>query len=454
MNYNILDYGALPDGVSDNAASIQKAVEAAHEAGGGRVIIPPGRFLSGTICLKSGIELYLEAGAVLISSLNPADILDFAALFEDDNRDTGWEGGCFLFACHAKDITISGGGTIYGQGDNVFFDDNTDDGFHECPLNVVSFRPRLTFFEDVENLTIRDITIRDAAFWTLHMAGCKRVRVTGVRILNDIRGANNDGIDPDCCKDVLIDHCIVETGDDAIVVKATKPMAERYGACENIIINDCILHSHDSALKIGTETHGDIRNLVMGNCVVKDCSRGIGIWARDGAVIEQIYIHHITGSVRKYADSHRTEGPSMWWGNGEPVFVNAAYRNRSLQEKKKSPGRIQNITFDHIYMKAESCAFFAGEEEAHLFDIRLEDFKITFCKQGTQEYGWFDEQPSVRNVYPHQIPAVYARCVDGLSLRGIAEFFEPYSLQENGRIETERCSRVESEVEMRSVSLP
>lgn len=116
---------------------------------------------------------------------------------------------------------------------------------------------------------------------------------------------NNDGIDPDCCRDVIVRDCIVETGDDAIVVKATKPMSEKYGSCENILISNCILHSHDSALKIGTETHGDIRNIILSDCIAKDCSRGIGIWVRDGATIEDVHVHHLIGNVLKYADAVR-----------------------------------------------------------------------------------------------------------------------------------------------------
>lgn len=448
MEYNVLDFGAVADGVTNNAAAIQRAIDEATIRGG-KVIIPSGRFLSGTLTLKSNVELYLETGAVLISSLNPADILDFAKLFSDDNRETGWDGGCFLFACHEENITIAGNGTIYGQGDKVFFDDDTDGGYHESPLNVVAFRPRLTFFEDVENLTIRDVTIRDAAFWTLHMAGCRHVMVNGVRILNDVRGANNDGIDPDSCKDVIISNCYIEGGDDAIVVKSTKPMAERYGGCENIIITNCILHSHDSALKVGTETWGDIRNLVMGDCVVKDCSRGIGIWVRDGATIEDIHVHHITGAVRKYADAMRPEGPSRWWGNGEPVFINATYRNQKYVNEGHYPGKIRNITFDHIYLKAECSAFFAGEENTRIENVRMEDFCITMCKQGTQDSGFFDEQPSLRDVYPHKIPGIYARSVDGLYLKGEVRFVEPYCLEKNGLIDTEDCSKILIELNRR-----
>lgn len=442
--YNILDYGAVPDGVTNNAQAIQRAIDAASEMGG-RVVVPAGRFLSGTLVLKSNIDLHLEAGATLISSLREEDIMDFAKLFEDDNRDTGWDGGCFLFACHGENITISGEGTIYGQGDRVFFDDNADQGAHECPLNVTAFRPRTTFLEDITNLTIKDITIQDAAFWTLHMAGCRHVRVKDIRILNDVRGANNDGIDPDSCQDVIISGCIVRTGDDAIVVKATKPMAEKYGACENIVITGCVLYSHDSGLKIGTETHGDIRNIVFGDCVIRDCSRGVGIWVRDGATVEDIHIHHVTGSVRKYADGVRESGPTRWWGNGEPVFVDAAYRSAS----KRYPGKIRNITADHICMKAESSIFLAGEPEARIENITLSELDITMCRQGTQEPGYFDEQPSVRDVYPHRIPAVYARCADGVRVSGRVRFEEPYSEEANGLYESEDCTEEETDLKTR-----
>lgn len=436
--YNILDFGAVADGVTNNARAIQKTIDEASK-NGGRVIIPAGEFLSGTIVLKSNIDFHLEKGAILISSLREEDILDFAKLFDDDNACTGWDGGCFLFACHERNITISGEGVIYGQGDKVFVDDNADHGAHECPLQVTAFRPRTTFLEDVENLTVKDITFQDAAFWTLHMAGCRHVLVKDIKILNDVRGANNDGIDPDTCQDVMISGCLVKTGDDAIVLKTTKPMAEKYGSCENIVISNCILYSHDSGLKIGTETHGDIRNVILSDCVIKDCSRGVGIWVRDGATIEDVHIHHVTGNVLKYADGIRENGPTMWWGNGEPIFIDATYRN----QEHRYPGKIRDITFDHIYMKAESSIFIAGEEDARVENIALSDLHITMCSQGTQESGWFDEQPSERNVYPHKISAAYARCVDGIEISGKVRFQKPYCVEKNGLFELEECTREE-----------
>ena len=174
------------------------------------------------------------------------------------------------------------------------------------------------------------------------MAGCQNVIVDGIRIFNNDRGPNNDGIDPDGCRNVIIRNCIIESGDDSIVLKATRPVWEKYGNCENIVITNCILHSRDSALKIGTETWGDIRNVIFGDCVVRDCSRAVGIWVRDGGTIEDIQIHHITGNTKRYADGvNRTFAP-RWWGKGEPIFLSAGYR----KGEKKYPGKIRRITFD------------------------------------------------------------------------------------------------------------
>ena len=445
QTYNILDYGAIADGVTNCAPAIQKAVDEATSNGGGRVLIPAGRFLSGTVLLKSNVELHLALGAVLLSSLNEADIQPFPAGEEDDNKDTGWDGGFFLGARNACNVTISGLGVIDGQGDKVFFDNNEDNDFHECPKTCAVFRPRMMLFEAVTNFVVKDVTLKDAAFWTLHMAGCRHVRIQNIMILNDDRGANNDGIDPDCCQDVVVSGCIIRTGDDAIVLKSTKPMAKRYGPCENVTITNCVLHSRDSALKIGTETHGVIRNVILADCVVEDCSRGIGVWVRDGGTVENIHIHHLTGATRRYADRYALPGAPGWWGKGEPIFLSSTRRKG---KEDSFPGVIRNVSFDHIYLKCESCIFAAGEEYAPIYNVRMSDIDLTMEKQGTQPGGLFDEQPSARHIYPHKIPALYARSVEGLRLRDSHVTFVGEGMPWDGTLnEIENCSRVHVEWE-------
>lgn len=438
MEYDITAFGAVADAApllpgelgpeegaaapapqpTNNREAIQAAIDAANRAGGGTVVVPAGAFLSGSLVLKSNVTLHLGPGAWLVASLDPADGINFAAEFDDDTENAGWDGGCLLFARHAHDIGIEGPGTIYGQGDKVFYDDGADGGFHECPKNVRTpawERPRTTFFEDVEDLTVRGVTFRDAAFWTLHMAGCRRVVVDGVRVLNDVRGANNDGIDPDTCKDVVISNCIVETGDDAIVVKNTAPMAAKYGACENIVISGCVLRSHDSALKVGTETARAIRGVMLSDCVFRDCSRGVGIWVRDGGVVEDVHVHHVSGNTLRYADCPQRGFAPRWWGKGEPIFISATPR---AVPSAPRPGIIRNVTFDHMDMTSESCVFIAGEKDALIEDVSIDALRLTQCAQGTQQPALFDEQPSARGVYEHEVPAVYVRSARNVSVKG------------------------------------
>lgn len=413
MIYPITDFGAVGDGKTLNTAAIQAAIDACTADGGGRVLIPAGRFLSGTICLKSNVELHLDGGAELIASLDAADLPDLMGGFEDDNRDTGWEGGCFLRALHAENVTISGFGRIDGRGREVFYEDDADGGWHESPLKVRGFRPRMSFLEDVRNLTVRDVCFYDAAFWTLHMAGCRNVLIEGVRIENNERGPNNDGIDPDCCQDVIIRGCTIRCADDAIVLKTTAPMARKYGPCANILISDCILRSHSSALKIGTETWADIHHVTMSDCLLLDCSRGIGIWSRDGGRVHDILVHHITGSTRRYRDRVRQDSEVVvWWGKGEPVFLSATPR----AGVERLPGRIDSVFMDHLYLDCEGAIMIAGEAESPIRDVRITDSVFTWRRQGSLIPDCLDEQPSRRGVYPFEVPVVYIRCGEEISL--------------------------------------
>ena len=437
--YNVKDFGAVADGKTNCASPIQTAVDTANRAGGGVVLLPAGRYFSGSILLKSNVELRLETGAVLISSLNEADILPFPADPSEGPID-GWNGGFFLGARDGENITVSGQGTIDGQGGLVFQDADVDSGFHECPKRVAAFRPRMILFENVRNLTVRDVTLKDAAFWTLHMAGCRHVRIHDIQILNDDRGANNDGIDPDCCQDVVISGCIVHTGDDAIVLKSTAPMARRYGPCENILISGCILHSRDSALKIGTETYGTIRNVILSECIVKDCSRGVGIWVRDGGTVEHIHVHHLTGAVRRYADAYDLPGAPGWWGKGEPIFISATPRRG---KEDTLPGMIRDVSVSDVDMKCESCIFLGGEKNSPIERVRLRELHITMVRQGTQPGGLFDEQPSTRHIYPHRIPALYARHVRGLHLMDSSvQFVGKNEAWDGTCTDTEACETV------------
>ncbi len=428
MNYSITEFGAVADGITRSTAAIQAAIDACTASGGGRVTVPAGKFLSGTIQLKSNVDLHLESGAELIASLDPADLPDLMGGFEDDNRDTGWEGGCFLLARHAEHVTISGFGRIDGRGREVFYEDDADGGSHESPLKVRGFRPRMSFLEDVRDLTVKDVTFYDAAFWTLHMAGCRDVLIDGIRVENNERGPNNDGIDPDCCQNVIIRCCVIRCADDAIVVKSTAPMARKYGDCANILISGCVLRSHSSALKIGTETWGDIHHVTMSDCILDSCTRGVGIWSRDGGRIHDIMIHHISGNTRRYRDRIRQDSEVVvWWGKGEAVFLSATRR----AGVDRIPGVIEGVSMDHVNIVCEGAIMIAGEAESPIRDISIRDSAFTWKRQGSLTPDCLDEQPSRRGVYPFEVPMAYIRSGENVSIREgvryrIDESMRPY----------------------------
>lgn len=197
-------------------------------------------------------------------------------------------------------------------------------------------------------------------------------------ILNDDRGANNDGIDPDCCQDVVISNCIVRTGDDAIVVKSTGPMSRPLRCKRDVAITGCILHSRDSALKIGTETHGVIRNVTLSDCVIDDCSRRggrLGAGRRHGGGHPCPPSDRLHPPLRRLLPAARCAG---WWGKGEPVFVSATPR----KGKTGPAGVIRRVSFDHLYLTSESCAFAAGEPDSEIQDLRISEMHLTLQHRG------------------------------------------------------------------------
>ena len=358
MRRSITEYGAVPGTGAKCTEQIQRAIDECAKEGGGTVVIPAGVFLSGSVRLRSGVELHLEHGAVLRASHDENDMIDFSRDIEDDNEDTGWEGGCFLYACREKNIAITGTGVIDGGGRESFYDDDPQEGPHEGPLNVRGFRPRMSFLEDVENLTVTDVTFYDSAFWTLHMAGCTNVRIENISIDNDRRAPNTDGIDPDCCKNVIIRGCRIKSWDD---------------------------------------------------CIVRDCIRGIGIWSRDGGDIYAVRVHHVQGNTRNFADcAVRKDGIFSWWGEGEPVFLSTARR----EDSPRIPGRIFDITMDHLDFISESPIVIAGEEYSVIRKVRISDSRFVFRRQSGKRELVMDERPSVKGRYPLASGPVYLRCAE------------------------------------------
>lgn len=390
MIYDILDYGAVGDGVTLDTDAIQQAIDACAENGGGQILIPGGHtYRCGSLVLKSFVELHLETGAVLKAS---DDFKDFDLFHKNVTIQKGldipsyenceYTGAPFLFFIYAKDaqyVSITGYGTIDGN-EKIFYGNTTKwhiDG---------SFYPRmpLLFLEHIENLSIRDVTLTGSAFWTTHMVGCSNVMIDSVRILNNLRLANCDGIDPDHCQNVHISNCHIESADDCIVLKNTAH-AMHYGPCENIVITNCTLKSTSAAIKIGTESEAPFRNILVENCNIYQTNRGISLMLRDGGCIENAQFSNLNIETRMFSKAH-------WWGEAEPIAITAVPRKKDVPV-----GTIKNIRFHNINCCGENGILVYGDDSKNISSVRFEGIHLHIRKTTNWPKGFHDLRPNVDN---------------------------------------------------------
>lgn len=284
-DYIITEFGAENDG-SICTESIQKAIDKAYENGGGRIVIPPGEFLTGALLLKDHIELHLAAGAVLKFSNQQADYFVVTSRWEGVAREV--YASC-LYAENSRHIAITGFGTIDGNGEKWWH------LFRNEREKLLYPRPKLISLDGCENISIKDVTLINSPSWTVNPICSNNITIDNIKIHNPQDSPNTDGIDPESCMNVRISNCHIDVGDDCIAIKAgTEDTAERV-ACENITITNCtMVHGHGGVV-LGSEMSGNIRNVTISNCVFQDTDRGIRLKSRRGrgGVVEDIRVSNI-----------------------------------------------------------------------------------------------------------------------------------------------------------------
>jgi len=389
--FNILDHGAIGDGTTLDSAAIQLAIDSAAAAGdNARVLVPGGRrFLIGRIELRSGIELHLADDAELLASTRPDDYGDDRAL---------------LVANDALGLRITGTGRINGRA-REFMDhyDEVDEWWRPKP-----FRPRLAVFQGCRDLDLRDLTFHDAPSWTLHLVGCERVLVDGVKIRNQLDVPNCDGIDPDHCRDVEIRNCDITCGDDAVVIKATRRFAD-LGGCHNIHVHDCVFATQDSGVKIGTETVRDITNVRFERCEIRQSCRGCTIQLRDEGNVRDIVFRDLRFTSQYFS--------APWWGRGEAISFTAIPRTPETKV-----GRIEGVRVENVTGRAENSVRISGCRESRIRDVRFDHVAVTLDRWTKYPGGVWDNRPTT--AYPglekHATPAFHVRHADNVELRRCA----------------------------------
>lgn len=251
--------------------AIQKAVDQAAAAGGGKVTLEPGIYPSGTIKLKSNIELHIPAGSVILGHPNPEQYEDFRhpaldSVTPENSRK------CLISCADCENVSITGQGEINGQG-CLFFDQNVPPG---VPFAKPSWpRPRMIQFFRCRNLVFEGVSFIDSPNWTFWLSDCTDVRISRIRINGCKQICNNDGIDIDGCRRVLISDSVFSTGDDCLILRAIRKDIETPVICEQITVTNCVLDSRCQGIRLGCPSDDTIRNCSFSSIVFRGSGSGI-----------------------------------------------------------------------------------------------------------------------------------------------------------------------------------
>jgi polygalacturonase len=330
-DFPITDYGAVKGGKIDNTQAIAKTIDICNKAGGGRVVVPVGEWLTGAIHLKSNVNLHLEENAVLCFTDDPADYMPAVM--------TSWEGmECYnysplLYAFECENVAITGKGTIspkmhtwkkwFGRPQphldalkQLYTQASMDIPVEQRQMAIGEnhLRPHLIHFNRCKNVLLDGFKIRESPFWTIHIYLCNG----GIARNLDVKahGHNNDGIDIEMTRNFLVENCTFDQGDDAIVIKSGRNRdAWRLNTpCENIVVSNCKIINGHTLLGIGSELSGGIRNIYMHDCSAQDTQYFFFIKTnhRRGGFVENIYMKNVKAGTAQRVIKIDTEVLYQW----------------------------------------------------------------------------------------------------------------------------------------------
>lgn len=384
-DFDITRYGAKGDGATDNTAALRTAVDACHRAGGGRVLVPAGVFLTGAIHLKSNVNLHVSEGATLKFSTDPAKYLPVVF--------TRWEGtelmnySPFIYAFDEQQIAVTGAGTLDGSASDEHWwpwKGQAQHGWKKDEPNQLKARNALVEMAErgvpvgerifgaghylrpqfiqpyrCKNVLIEGVRIINSPMWEINPVLCENVTVRKVRIAS--HGPNNDGCDPESCRDVLIEDCTFDTGDDCIAVKSGRNADGRRlkTPAENIIIRNCTMKDGHGGITVGSEISGGVRYLFAEDCRLDSPNLDHALRFKNnamrGGLLENFYFRNITvGQV-----AHAVLTVDFNYEEGEKGAFTPVVRNLSIENLKSG--------------KSQYALDVQGFKQAPVYGLRLKD---------------------------------------------------------------------------------
>ena len=379
--FSVHDFGAVGNGVAKDTAAVQRAIDAANAAGGGEVLLPQGTYLCGSLFLKSGVDFHLAEGATLKGSPDPADYNAVDVCPQNSGRlgsGDNMSGGHLILCIEQARVTLRGPGKIDG---NVGAFLKMPDGSHPPKKLKIPWRPgQMVWFVESRNITIRDIELADAPYWSCFIYGCEGVAVDNAKIHTRRKPHtyNGDGLDIDSSRRVRVTGCRIFTADDSITLRANGDRLKAAGGhagretlpdCADVVVSNCTLSSDCNAIRLGVG-NGHIRNCSFHDIRIENTRyavNAVGAWSRPvhgvditnvsfenleidakgfckfyykkatGSVFDGITFRHVRGRVRE---------PSIFDDTPERPFRNIVFENVKL-EGETSPRIVNPVTSQH-----------------------------------------------------------------------------------------------------------
>ena len=378
----IRDYNAAGDGITNDTAAVQAALDS-----GEVVHFTPGTYLCGTLYMRSNGGIHLDEGATLLAipgkeNYNADDFSPRNRVFVSEKV----SGAHLIIAEECENISITGKGKIAGNFKSVFDLTQTEERWRPHYPRPEWRMAQMIFLAACRNVIVKDVTLCDSQYWTCFLLDCDEVEITGVKIRCDRMVINADGLDIDCCRDVLIENCDIDCGDDCIAIRANESHAKRQAPCDGVEVRNCQLRSPACAVRIGVG-NGTLRNCTLKELQIRDSSIGVGLcpsYTRGKCVeIDNILFENV-------------------YFEGKSPFVMLPFWGSVSFEDDPAVKRVQNITLRNFHAQCTQASLVAAPAQKQLWRNFCFDNVTIKVSSPLEHLGvnrWPFEELGILNVY-------------------------------------------------------